>query len=84
MQYFPAFLNIRQRPCLVVGGGEIAARKIDLLRRAGAEVSVIAPELCSQLADLSGRGQINHVNRTFLDTDVQNVALVIAATNSET
>ena len=83
MQFFPVFLNIRQRRCVVVGGGEVAARKIDLLRRAGAAVLVIAPELCSQLQDALETGTIGHEARDFSAEDIRNAALVIAATDSE-
>ena len=46
MDYLPIFLNIENRPCLVIGGGEVAARKVGLLLDAGGEVTVVAPELC--------------------------------------
>ncbi len=49
MDYLPIFLDIRNRNCLVVGGGEVAARKIALLLRAGARITVISPQLCAEL-----------------------------------
>lgn len=79
MEYFPAFLKLRQRPCLVVGGGEIAARKIELLQKAGAEIIVIAPKLSTRLA----QANISHHAREFNANDVQGMALIIAATASE-
>src|SRR3970040_2446537 len=45
MDFLPIFLNVREQPCLVVGGGEVAARKSALLQRAGARVTVLAPAL---------------------------------------
>ena len=83
MQFFPAFLNIRQRRCIVVGGGDVAARKIDLLRRAGAAITVIAPDLCPQLQELLSTGRIDHEARAFTASDIQGAALVIAATDSD-
>ena len=50
MDYFPIFLRLANEPVLVVGGGEVAARKIDLLLRTAAKVTVVAPELIGSLA----------------------------------
>jgi uroporphyrin-III C-methyltransferase/precorrin-2 dehydrogenase/sirohydrochlorin ferrochelatase len=81
MKFFPVFLNVRDRPCLVVGGGEVAARKVELLRRAQAKVAVIAPELCGALADLAHEGHITHRATSFTPADMAGYALVIAATD---
>ncbi len=50
MNFLPIFLRIRARPCLVVGGGEVAARKVSLLQQTGTNVSVVSPTLCKSLA----------------------------------
>ena len=81
MNFLPVFLNVRNRACLVVGGGEVAARKVSLLRRAGADVKVIAPTLCETLLRQSEQGRITHQNTAFVSTDVVDCALVIAATD---
>ena len=49
MDFFPVYLKLTDASCLVVGGGEIAERKIDLLRRAGARVTVVSPTLTRAL-----------------------------------
>jgi uroporphyrin-III C-methyltransferase/precorrin-2 dehydrogenase/sirohydrochlorin ferrochelatase len=77
----PIFLDIRERECLVVGGGQIAARKVALLRKAGAHVTVISPALCGVLLELLEEGEISHVAREFQPSDVDRQALVIAATD---
>lgn len=51
MRYFPIFMDIRKRPVLVVGGGEVACRKIDMLLQADADITVVAPSIKSYLAD---------------------------------
>jgi len=81
LEFLPVFLNIRQRSCLVVGGGQIAARKVALLEQAGADITVIAPEVCDELDSLAAEGRILHVRREFHADDIMNQPVVIAATN---
>ena len=81
MDYFPLFMSIRDRQCLVVGGGEVATRKIALLRRAGARVHVLAPTLTESLSRSVELGEITHEAKTFDSIKVSDYALVIAATD---
>ena len=81
MDFLPIFINIKQQPCLVVGGGPVAARKVALINKAGGEVTVVSPELCQELQDELARGRIKHIERGFEETDIQQPALVIAATD---
>jgi uroporphyrin-III C-methyltransferase/precorrin-2 dehydrogenase/sirohydrochlorin ferrochelatase len=83
MNYLPVFLKLKSRPCLVVGGGKVAVRKVLLLLRAGAEVSVVAPAVCEGLVALQKEGSIIHLHREFQDEDVDDKVLVIAATDNE-
>ena len=53
MEHLPVFINLRQKPCLVVGGGDIALRKVNLLLKAQAKIKCISPKFCSGLIDLS-------------------------------
>ena len=84
MDYLPIFLKVQDRPCLVVGGGKVAARKATLLQRAGARVTVIAPEISDELGKMAEQGQLAIDQRAFRDSDMDNKVLVIAATNDET
>ena len=81
MDYLPIFYQIKQRPGLVVGGGAVAARKVSLLRKAGAEVVVVSPELCDELAQLASSNKIQHLKRAYKQEDLDNCVLVIAATD---
>ncbi len=81
MNYLPIFFQIKQRPCLVVGGGSIAARKVALLRKAEGEVTVVSPELCSELSGLAAEGKIQHKAKTFSAEDMDDCVAVIAATD---
>jgi uroporphyrin-III C-methyltransferase/precorrin-2 dehydrogenase/sirohydrochlorin ferrochelatase len=82
MKHLPIFLNIRHKPCLVVGAGSIAARKIGLLLKAGADVSVIANDIGSEVSELEKRGAIRCLLRNYEPADLKGVKLVIAATNN--
>lgn len=83
MDYLPIFLDVKGRPCLVVGGGKVAARKLALLHRAGARVTVVAPDVCNDVRQLLQQENITHEQREFLDSDLDDTVLVMAATNDE-
>lgn len=78
MRYLPVYLDAHALPCLIVGGGEVAARKLDLLLRAGGVVRVVAPELCASLA---GRDDFEHVAEPFREAHLADCRLAIAATD---
>ena len=75
-------LFLAGRPCLVVGGGKIAFRKIQLLLAAEARITVVSPEVCEDLNVLIESGRVSHIARRFEDADVDGTMLVYAATNS--
>ena len=81
MNYLPMFFQIKNRPCLVIGGGSIAARKVALLRKANGDVTVVSPELCTELAELAKLGQIKHIAESYNAKHIDNCVLVIAATD---
>ncbi len=81
MDYLPLFLNIRNQPCLVVGGGDVAARKTALLLEAGAQVTVVAPELHADLKAARDAGRIEHGEGAFETAHLNGRKLVIAATD---
>lgn len=81
MSYFPLFMELKDRNCLVVGGGSVAWRKVKVLMDFGARVSVVAPEIIPEIGEL---GPVQLLEREFLDDDVQGRILVVAATDDET
>lgn len=80
-RYYPAFLDIEDRKCVVIGGGKVAERKVRDLLRAGAAVSVISPELTAGLERMAESGEIKHTTRKFRASDMSNAFLAIAATD---
>lgn len=83
MDYLPLFHKLTNARCVVIGGGIVAARKVRLLLSAHADVVVIAPQLCEELADKLTAGELHHFARPFVRSDLDGAALVIAATDNE-
>ena len=82
LDYLPLFLEIRQRRCLIVGGGDIALRKAKLLQGAGAIIRLVAPDILPELHELLSDPQHHLVPRWYESGDLDDVCLVIAATDS--
>ena len=81
MDYLPIFMDIRDRRCLMVGGGEVAARKTELLLAAGAAVQAAAPALGDAMQALVDAGRIAYRNGPFQESDLDGAQLVIAASD---
>lgn len=79
---YPVFLRLEGQPCLVVGGGAVAERKVRALLAAGASVRVVSPTLNEALAGLAREGRILYVRRGYRPGDLAGVLLVVAATAS--
>jgi precorrin-2 dehydrogenase/sirohydrochlorin ferrochelatase len=82
MSFYPIFLDIKNRPCLVVGGGEVAERKVESLLKAGAKVTVISPGLTKELKTLAKAKKIRHIPKRYRPGDLTDAFLVISATDS--
>ena len=83
MDYIPLFLEVRQRLCLIVGGGDIALRKARLLERAGARIRLVAPSIEPGLKTLLKSHDHQIEQRPYHPADLNNVHLVIAATDDQ-
>ncbi len=83
MDYLPIFIDLRGHDCLVVGGGEVAARKIGLLREAGARVRVVAPEVADAVRRMAAAGEIELHAGAFAPEHLQGARVVVAATADE-
>jgi precorrin-2 dehydrogenase/sirohydrochlorin ferrochelatase len=80
--YYPVFLNLQGRKCLVAGGGQVALRKASALLEHGAEVTVISPRLCAGMRKLAGDGKIKVVNRAYRPGDMKGIQIAIVATSN--
>ena len=81
MDYLPLFTRLADSPCLVVGAGTVAARKIALLARTGARITVVAPEAGAEIRELADTNQLDWQPREFQPADLDGMRLVIAATS---
>jgi precorrin-2 dehydrogenase/sirohydrochlorin ferrochelatase len=81
MRYFPVFFDLRQKSCIVVGGGRVAERKIQNLRKAGAVVTVVSPCLSAGLKRLKEANRIKHLPRPYRTGDLRTAFLAVAATD---
>jgi uroporphyrin-III C-methyltransferase/precorrin-2 dehydrogenase/sirohydrochlorin ferrochelatase len=81
MDYFPITLKLRNARVLVVGGGEIAARKMRLLLKAGPQILVVARDLNEEVTALAAAGSVTHLATEFAPAQLQGCRLVIAATD---
>ncbi len=80
--FYPIMLDIKDHTCLVVGGGQVAARKIKELVRCGAKVKVVSPALCNELAQSHGNGTIEWVQDTYSGQYLGLVTLCFACTDN--
>ena len=83
MKYYPVFLDIRGKICVIVGGGEVAARKAERLLDCGAKVFVISPKLTPSLAALKEKKMISHIAAEYKGDLIDGAALIIGATDDE-
>lgn len=79
--YYPVFLNLEGRRCVVIGGGEVAERKVSALRECGARVVVVSPVLTAKLGRLADEGAVEHRARGYERGDLAGAWLAIAATS---
>ena len=83
MQALPIFFNIKNRHCVVIGGGDVAMRKVSMLLKASAAITLISPEICHELQDLVDEKKIKYLCENFGENQLEGACLVIAATDNE-
>jgi precorrin-2 dehydrogenase/sirohydrochlorin ferrochelatase len=83
MRYYPVYLDIKGRPCVVVGGGAVAERKVEGLIKAGAAVTVISPKITKKISRLVKKEGVEHLRRGYRAGDLGGYALVVCASSSK-
>ena len=83
MRYYPVYLDIKNRNCLVVGGGSVGTRKVKTLLDCGAVVTIVSPVVTAKLQELSSKDKITLEKRSFQTSDLKGKFLVIGATDNQ-
>lgn len=83
MRYYPAYLDIKNRSCLVVGGGRVGTRKVGTLLKCGARVTVVSPKVTDELAQMASEARIELRQRAYESSDIESAFLVIGATDDQ-
>jgi siroheme synthase-like protein len=83
LRFLPVGLNIQDKSCLVVGGGEVGSRKVRNLLRAGARVTVVSPAVSDEIAEHVRAGRVRWVKAPLRDEHLADTFLVVAATDDE-
>ncbi|MFV1922064.1 MAG: siroheme synthase CysG [Methylotenera sp.] len=83
MQALPIFFNINNRPCFVIGGGDVATRKVNMLLKANGQITLVSPSVCAELQAMITANKIQHLVAEFEPSQLEGACLVIAATDDE-
>jgi len=78
--YYPVMLHVQDKRCIVVGGGEVALRRVRTLMEHGAQVEVVSPNLCPELSQMAATGAIKVTLRDYRSGDLQGAFVAVAAT----
>jgi uroporphyrin-III C-methyltransferase/precorrin-2 dehydrogenase/sirohydrochlorin ferrochelatase len=81
MKYFPIFLDTTDLTCLVVGAGEVAARKVELLLKTSAHITVVAPWVCDTVQRFAKEEKIQLIVRPYIESDMTDKQIVFVATD---
>ncbi|MGI9862576.1 bifunctional precorrin-2 dehydrogenase/sirohydrochlorin ferrochelatase [Moorella naiadis] len=82
MGLYPLVMELTDRPCLVIGGGNVSERKVLNLLEAGAKITIVSPQVTRTLADLALASQVAWWRREYRESDLEGMVLVFAATNN--
>jgi len=82
MRYYPLYADLENRKCIVIGGGEVAERKVESLLECRADVTVISPQLTERLDELAHSREVKYLKRMYRRGDLENAFLVVGATDN--
>ncbi len=80
---FPILVDIKDKKCVIIGGGTVAERKIKTLLKYGAKITLISPEINDNIKEIVKKGEIKHIKAEYKKEYIKNAFLVIAATSND-
>jgi siroheme synthase-like protein len=83
IKYYPIFINLKGKNCVVVGGGNVALRKIQMLLECGGDIRVISPDFCEEITKLAINKRIKVMPRKYKKGDLQGSFIAVIATNDQ-
>lgn len=81
--YYPIYLDIEERPVLIIGGGNVCARKAETMRRYGARVTIVSPEFTEEIEGWGAAGDVTLRRKHYEEADLEGAAIVIASTDDQ-
>ncbi|KNY28019.1 precorrin-2 dehydrogenase/sirohydrochlorin ferrochelatase family protein [Pseudobacteroides cellulosolvens] len=81
MTAFPFFIDLKGKKCIVVGGGKVASRKVEILSRFNGDIVIISPEISHKIKLLKDSGRLVHISRCYESSDISGAFMIIAATS---
>ena len=81
--FFPVLINLKKFPCLVIGGGEAARRKVISLKEFNADITVLSPRICRQLKELAGKNEIKIIKKSYSREYIKNFKFVFCTTDNK-
>jgi len=81
--YYPAFINVENRTCLVIGGGEFAEEKVFKLLSHGAKIKIVSPDITENIKNILDKEEVVWIKRKYSSGDLKDVFIAISATGDE-
>ncbi|MFC2084050.1 bifunctional precorrin-2 dehydrogenase/sirohydrochlorin ferrochelatase [Bacteroidota bacterium] len=81
--YFPLLINLQKFPCLVIGGGKVALRKVLSLQEFNVKATILSPKICEQLLELGKKNKIKIISKAYSKEYLKDYKIVFCATNNQ-
>jgi siroheme synthase-like protein len=79
--YYPIFIDVEERDVVIIGGGNVCARKAETMMRYGARVTIVSPEITAEIAEWEAERKLEVRRKRYADSDLEGATIVIASTD---
>jgi len=80
--FYPILINLKRFPCLVIGGGDVALRKVQTLLIFNAKITVLSPKICKALEEIINANEIKTISKPYSKEHIKNYKIIFSATNN--